>query len=195
LATPTHPSQLPAGLPVPVDDGAAAHLMGALIPDVQLQATDGRMVSLARLGNFRTIVYAYPRTGRPGEPELTPDWDLIPGARGCTPEACGFRDHHNELKLAGAAVFGLSTQSTADQQELVARLHLPFPILSDEDLVLTRAMRLPTFSAADHTLLRRLTLVIRERRVEHVWYPVFPPDLHAERVLQWLIQAGSPRDR
>ena len=92
-------------------------------------------------------------------------------------------------------MFGLSTQSTADQQELVARLHLPFPILSDEDLVLTRAMRLPTFSAADHTLLRRLTLVIRDRRVEHVWYPVFPPDLHAERVLQWLIQAGSPRDR
>jgi peroxiredoxin len=195
LATPTDPSQLPAGLPVPVDDGAAAHLMGALIPDVQLQATDGRLVSLARLGNFRTIVYAYPRTGRPGEPELTPDWDLIPGARGCTPEACGFRDHHNELKAAGAGVLGLSTQSTADQRELVARLHLPFPILSDEDLVLTRAMRLPTFSAADHTLLRRLTLVIRDRRVEHVWYPVFPPDLHAERVLQWLIEAGSPRDR
>ena len=195
MATSTDPSQLPAGLPVPVDDGAAAHLTGALLPDIQLRATDGRLVSLARLGNFRTIVYAYPRTGRPGEPELTPDWDLIPGARGCTPEACGFRDHHNELKAAGADVFGLSTQSTADQQELVARLHLPFPILSDEDLVLTRAMRLPTFSAADHTLLRRLTLVIRERRVEHVWYPVFPPDLHAERVLQWLIQAGSPRDR
>ena len=180
------PSQLPAGLPVPVDDGAAAHLTGALIPDVQLQATDGRLVSLARLGNFRTIVYAYPRTGRPDEPELTADWDSIPGARGCTPEACAFRDHHYELKVAGADVFGLSTQSTAHQQELVARLRLPFPILSDEDLMLTRAMRLPTFSAADHTLLRRLTLVIRDRRVEHVWYPVFPPDLHAERVLEWL---------
>ncbi len=195
MATRADPSQLPAGLPEPVDDGAAAHLTGALIPDIQLQATDGRLVSLARLGNSRTIVYAYPRTGRPGEPELTADWDSIPGARGCTPEACAFRDHHNELKAAGADVFGLSTQSTADQQELVARLHLPFPILSDEDLMLTRAMRLPTFSAADHTLLRRLTLVIRDRRVEHVWYRVFPPDLHAERVLQWLIQAGSPRDR
>jgi len=195
LAAQTDPSQLPAGLPVPVDDGAAAHLIGTLIPDIQLQATDGRLVSLARLGNSRTIVYAYPRTGRPGEPDLTADWDSIPGARGCTPEACAFRDHHDALKAAGAGVFGLSTQSTADQQELVARLHLPFPILSDEDLVLTRAMRLPTFSAADHTLLRRLTLVIRDRRVEHVWYPVFPPDLHAERVLQWLIQAGSPQDR
>jgi len=186
LATQADPSQLPAGLPVPVDDGAAAHLMGALIPDVQLQATDGRLVSLARLGNSRTIVYAYPRTGRPGEPDLTADWDSIPGARGCTPEACAFRDHHNELNAAGAGVFGLSTQSTADQQELVARLHLPFPILTDEALALTRAMRLPTFRAAGHTLLRRLTFVIRDRRVEHVWYPVFPPDLHAERVLEWL---------
>ena len=186
MATQADPSQLPAGLPVPVDDGAAAHLMGALIPDVQLQATDGRLVSLARLGNSRTIVYAYPRTGRPGEPDLTADWDSIPGARGCTPEACAFRDHHYELNAAGAGVFGLSTQSTADQQELVARLHLPFPILTDEALVLTRAMRLPTFRAAGHTLLRRLTFVIRDRRVEHVWYPVFPPDLHAERVLEWL---------
>jgi len=171
---------------VPVDDGAAVHLQGAIVPDVRLRSTDGRLVSLAHLGTFRTIVYAYPRTGRPGEPELTADWDSIPGARGCTPEACAFRDHHSELKAAGADVFGLSTQSTADQQELVARLHLPFPILSDEDLVLTRAMRLPTFSASDHTLLRRLTLVIRDRRVEYVWYPVFPPDLHAERVLEWL---------
>jgi len=186
VATQTDPFQLPAGLPVPVDDGAAAHLMGALIPDVRLQATDGRLVSLARLGNSRTVVYAYPRTGRPGEPELTPDWDSIPGARGCTPEACAFRDHHAALKAAGAGVFGLSTQSIPHQQELVNRLHLPFPVLSDEDLALTQAMRLPTFRAAGQTLLRRLTLVIRDRRVEHVWYPVFPPDLHAERVLEWL---------
>jgi len=176
---------------VPVDDGAAAHLMGALIPDVRLQATDGRLVSLARLGNSRTVVYAYPRTGRPGEPELTPDWDSIPGARGCTPEACAFRDHHAALKAAGAGVFGLSTQSIPHQQELVNRLHLPFPVLSDEDLALTRAMRLPTFRAAGQTLLRRLTLVIRDSRVEHVWYPVFPPDLHAERVLEWLSSRTS----
>ena len=191
MATQTDPSQLPAGLPVPVDDGAAAHLMGALIPDVRLQATDGRLVSLARLGNSRTVVYAYPRTGRPGEPELTPDWDSIPGARGCTPEACAFRDHHAALKAAGAGVFGLSTQSIPHQQELVNRLHLPFPVLSDEDLALTRAMRLPTFRATGQTLLRRLTLVIRDSRVEHVWYPVFPPDLHAERVLEWLSSRTS----
>ena len=191
MATQTDPSQLPAGLPVPVDDGAAAHLMGALIPDVRLQATDGRLVSLARLGNSRTVVYAYPRTGRPGEPELTPDWDSIPGARGCTPEACAFRDHHAALKAAGAGVFGLSTQSIPHQQELVNRLHLPFPVLSDEDLALTQAMRLPTFRAAGQTLLRRLTLVIRDSRVEHVWYPVFPPDLHAERVLEWLSSRTS----
>ena len=191
MATQTDPSQLPAGLPVPVDDGAAAHLMGALIPDVRLQATDGRLVSLARLGNSRTVVYAYPRTGRPGEPELTPDWDSIPGARGCTPEACAFRDHHAAFKAAGAGVFGLSTQSIPHQQELVNRLHLPFPVLSDEDLALTQAMRLPTFRAAGQTLLRRLTLVIRDSRVEHVWYPVFPPDLHAERVLEWLSSRTS----
>lgn len=186
MPTPADPSQLPAGLPVPLDDGAANHLVGALVPDVSLRSTDGRLESLSRLGKARTIVYAYPRTGRPGEPELTSDWDLIPGARGCTPEACAFRDHHDDLKAAGARVFGLSTQSTAHQQELVARLQLPFPVLSDEDLALTRAMRLPTFRAAGQTLLRRLTLVILDGRVEHVWYPVFPPDQHAERVLEWL---------
>jgi peroxiredoxin len=157
-----------------------------MVPDVPLRSTDGRLVSLARLGKSRTVIYAYPRTGRPGEPELTEDWDSIPGARGCTPEACSFRDHHEALKAAGAEVFGLSTQTSADQQELVARLHLPFAVLSDGDLALTHAMRLPTFTVAAQTLLRRLTLVIRERRVEHVWYPVFPPDRHAERVVEWL---------
>jgi peroxiredoxin len=186
MSTPTDPTQLPPGLPVPVDDGAAAHLQGTVVPDVRLQSTDGRLVSLARLGPARTVVYAYPKTGRPGEPELTSDWDLIPGARGCTPEACGFRDHHDDLKAAGADVFGLSTQATADQQELVERLHLPFAVLSDEKLALAHAMRLPTFHVAGHTLLRRLTLVIREGRVERVWYPVFPPDRHAEQVVEWL---------
>ena len=189
MTTSTDPSQLPPGLPAPVDDGAAAHLQGSLVPDVQLRSTNGPLVSLARLGKGRAVVYAYPRTGRPGEPELTDDWDLIPGARGCTPEACGFRDHYAELTAAGANVFGLSTQSTADQEELAARLHLPFPVLSDESLALTQAMRLPTFRAAGQTLLRRLTLVIRDGRVEHVWYPVFPPDRHAGEVLQWLLKA------
>lgn len=179
------PMTLPADLPVPQDDGAAKHLLGSTAPDVALPATEGRNVSLASIAG-RVVVYAYPRTGRPGEAPLVDDWDLIPGARGCTPETCGFRDHHAELKAAGADVFGLSTQDTAYQHELVERLHLPFAILSDANLELTHAWRLPVLDAAGQTLLRRLTFVIRDGRVEHVWYPVFPPDHHAEDVLIWL---------
>jgi peroxiredoxin len=178
--------RLPTNLPVPVDDGAADHLRNSRVPDVSLPATDGRNVNLAKFDGGRVVVYAYPRTGRPGESPLVDDWDLIPGARGCTPETCGFRDHHAELLAAGAEVFGLSTQDTAYQQELVTRLHLPFAILSDADLQLTRAWRLPTFDAAGQTLLKRLTIVIRDGRVEHLWYPVFPPDRHADEVLNWL---------
>lgn len=135
---------------------------------------------------LRTVVYAYPRTGRPDEPSLSDDWDLIPGARGCTPESCAFRDHHGELLAAGACVFGLSTQSSAYQREAVERLRLPFALLSDADLRFTTALALPTFQAAGQTLLRRLTLVLRGGRVEHVFYPVFPPDRHAEEVVAWL---------
>ena len=174
---------LPEDLPQPVDDGAAAHLAGMMLPEVALPATDGRLVSLARLPG-RSVVYAYPRTGEPGKPLPTPDWNQIPGARGCTPQSCSFRDHYAELKGFGAShVFGLSTQSTAYQQELVERLHLPFPILSDEKLELVRAARLPTFEAAGLTLLKRLTLVIDDGRVTRVFYPVFPPDTHAAQVL------------
>jgi peroxiredoxin len=180
------PMTLPADLPVPADDGAADHLWGSRVPDVALPATDGRMISVAEIRGPRVIVYAYPRTGRPGQVALVDDWDLIPGARGCTPETCGFRDHHAEMKAAGAEVFGLSTQDTAYQQELVERLHLPFPILSDAELKLTHAWTLPTFEVAGHTLLRRLTLALRDGEVEHVWYPVFPPDTHAAEVLRWL---------
>ena len=179
------PYTLPDDLPAPVDDGAADHLPGAVVPDIELAATDGGSVSLAALRG-RTVVYAYPRTGRPGEPSLVDDWDLIPGARGCTPETCGFRDHHAELAAAGAAVFGLSTQDTDYQRELAERLALPFAILSDARLALTEALRLPTFEAAGHTLLRRLTLIVRDARIEHVFYPVFPPDRHALDVLAWL---------
>lgn len=186
---------LPDDLPTPVDDGAADHLLGSRVPDIALPATDGRRVSLAAAGAARVVVYAYPRTGRPGEAPLVDDWDAIPGARGCTPETCGFRDHHADLMAAGAEVFGLSTQDTAYQQELVTRLRLPFAILSDATLALTRAWRLPTFEAGGQTLLKRITLVLRDGRVEHLWYPVFPPDRHAEEVLAWLRanaeQAGS----
>ena len=177
---------LPANLPVPIDDGAADHIRGSAVPDIPLRATDGRRVSLAAIRGTRVVVYAYPRTGRPGEAPLVDDWDAIPGARGCTPETCGFRDHHAELQAAGAEVFGLSTQDTAYQQELAARLRLPFAILSDVDLELTRAWKLPAFDVAGQTLLRRFTLVLRESRVEHLWYPVFPPDRHAHEVLTWL---------
>lgn len=172
---------------MPIDDGGARHLIGAALPDLALLATTGTDVRLARAGSLpRTVVYAYPRTGRPGEAPLVEDWDLIPGARGCTPEACAFRDHHAELATAGANVFGLSTQDRAYQQEAAHRLHLPFALLSDLDLRFTRALRLPTFEAAGRTLLKRLTLVIRDAHVEHVFYPVFPPDANAREVLRWL---------
>lgn len=180
------PATLPPDLPVPEDDGACDHLIGLGIPDIALRATSGPLVSLAHSEAERTIVYAYPRTGRPGEPELTDDWDLIPGARGCTPESCGFRDHHAELRALGADVYGLSTQDSDHQRELADRLGLPFAILSDARLELTSALRLPTLEVVGHTLLRRHTLVIADGRIEHVFYPVFPPDRHASEVLAWL---------
>jgi peroxiredoxin len=177
------PYSLPDDLPAPTDDGAADHLPGTPLPPIDLPATDGSRVMLAALLG-RTIVYAYPWTGRPGAPLLVDDWDLIPGARGCTPESCGFRDHHAELLDAGVAgVFGLSTQETAYQREVAERLALPYPILSDEGLRLTRELRLPTLEVAGRTLLRRLTLLVDEGTVERVWYPVFPPDTHAVEVL------------
>jgi peroxiredoxin len=185
------PAVLPANLSRPLDDGAARHLQGMMLPDVSLGATDGRDVSLARLPG-RTIVYAYPRTGEPGKATLTPDWDQIPGARGCTAQSCAFRDHFAELKAAGANdVFGLSTQSAAYQQEMAARLHLPFPVLSDEALALTRAARLPTFEAGGLTLIKRLALILDDGRVTQVFYPVFPPDRNAADVLEWL--QANPR--
>ena len=181
------PGPLPPNLPPPEDDGAAAHLPGARLPALSLPATDGSSVRIDELGRGgRAVVYAYPRTGVPGEPELVPDWDLIPGARGCTQEACGFRDHHAELARAGAEVVGLSTQTTDVQRELVERLHLPFPLLSDAQLELASALRLPTFTVAGEVLLKRLTLVVGGGEIEHVFYPVFPPDRHADEVLRWL---------
>ncbi len=184
----THdPMVLPPGLPEPIDDGATVHLPGMTVPAVALPATDGSDILIGDVGGHRRrVVYAYPRTGRPGEAALVDDWDLIPGARGCTPESCAFRDHHADLGRAGADVVGLSTQDADYQREAVTRLHLPFVLVSDARLRLTRAMHLPTFDVAGHALLKRFTLVIRDGRVEHVFYPVFPPDRHAEEVLRWL---------
>ena len=177
--------QLPPDLPVPVDDGAARHLAGLKVPDVALAATDGSSVNLSRLSG-RTIVYAYPRTGEPGKPAID-GWDAIPGARGCTPQSCAFRDHHAALAELGVAqLFGLSTQDTDYQREAVARLHLPFRLLSDADLRLARALNLPTFTIAGMTLLKRLTLVIDDGVITKVFYPVFPPDRNAEEVIAWL---------
>lgn len=194
------PTQLPANLPRPVDDGAADHLTGMAVPPVALPATTGGTlrVDLVPGGFERLVVYAYPMTGVPGV-ELPEGWDDIPGARGCTPESCGFRDHAAELAAAGAAVMGLSTQSTAYQKEASDRLHLPFSLLSDSGLELTHALRLPSFTidAPRHdgggtkTLLKRLTFVVREGRIEKVFYPIFPPDKHADEVLAWL--GDAPR--
>ncbi|ARZ69947.1 hypothetical protein SMD11_4341 [Streptomyces albireticuli] len=182
--------RLPAGLPVPEDDGAADHLPGLVLPPLELAATDGSTVRLDRLGPGRTVLYLYPLTGRP-DVDLPEGWDAIPGARGCTPEACGFRDHHQELLEAGAErVFGLSSQDSAYQGEVVARLGLPFSMLSDPGLGVAGALGVPTFSAGGVELFRRLTMVVRGGRVEHVFYPVFPPDEHAGQVVEWLRGRG-----
>jgi peroxiredoxin len=177
-------------IPAPQDDGATRHLLGARLPSVPLPATDGSVVDLATL-HGRTVVYVYPRTGRPGIPN--PDgWDLIPGARGCSPQSCSFRDHFAELKNLGIDhLFGLSTQESSYQKEAAERLHLPFPILSDEHLKLTRALRLPTFEADGMQLLKRFTLIVDNGTIEHVFYPVFPPDRSASDVIAWLSVKSS----
>ena len=172
-------------LPAPADDGAARHLPGVRMPSLPLPSTDGGSVDLSALPG-RVVVYAYPRTGRPGV-ENPDGWDLIPGARGCTPQSCSFRDHFAELKGLGVdRLFGLSTQETAYQREAAGRLRLPFAILSDGNLALAVALRLPTFEVDGMTLLKRLTLVIKDGTIEHVFYPVFPPDRNAAEVLEWL---------
>jgi peroxiredoxin len=177
---------LPSDLPKPEDDGAADHLAGMAVPHLALHSTTGEDVALDELGAGRTVLYIYPLTGRPGV-DLPDDWDAIPGARGCTPEACGFRDHHADLEAAGAsAVYGLSSQTTDYQAEFADRLALPFGILSDPGLQLAGALRLPTFTADGRQLYKRLTLILAGGRVEHAFYPIFPPDQHAAEVLDWL---------
>jgi peroxiredoxin len=179
------PDTFPDDLPVPVDDGAADHLRGLAMPDIALPATDGANVSLATRPG-RVVVYVYPRTGEPGK-EPAAEWNAIPGARGCTPQSCSFRDHFAELRDLGVSeVFGLSTQDTAYQREAAERLHLPFALLSDERLALTRAANLPTFDFDGSTLIRRMAFVIDDGRITKVFYPVFPPDRSAGDVADWL---------
>jgi peroxiredoxin len=185
MTTVHNPNVLPADIPAPQDDGGARHLEGLRLPALALPATDGSQVDLSKLAG-RTLVYIYPRTGVPGQ--SPPDgWDQIPGARGCTPQSCSFRDHFAELKRLGVAhLYGLSTQDNAYQREAADRLHLPFPVLSDADLALARTIKLPTFSVAGMTLLKRMALVIDDGVIGKVFYPVFPPDKNAEEVIAWL---------
>jgi peroxiredoxin len=179
------PNQLPDDLPMPVDDGACAHLPDQAMPRLRLASTAGGTVDLAELSAPRTVLYCYPRTGVPGQ-QLPSGWDAIPGARGCTPQSCGFRDHHAELLALGADVYGVSTQPTDYQQEMAARLHLPFAVLSDADCALADALMLPTFIVDGMRLIKRLTLIVRDGRIETVFYPVFPPDRSAATVVEWL---------
>jgi peroxiredoxin len=192
VASAQNPYELPNDLPVPEDDGAAYHLPGMRLPSVPLASTSGEIVDLSALPG-RTVVYCYPMTGRPDR-SLPAGWDEIPGARGCTPQTCSFRDHHAELRSLGASVFGSSTQDTEYQREAATRLHLPFALLSDSDLALAGALGLPTFEVDGMVLLKRLTLVIDEGWIEKVFYPVFPPDRSAEEVVEWLEDPGRVSD-
>jgi peroxiredoxin len=193
-----NPFPLPPNLPVPIDDGAADHLRGIRLPDLELPATIGPPVRLSDLD--RAVIFAYPRTGVPEHPP-GPDWDAIPGARGCTPHSCGFRDLRAEYDAIGVRVLGLSTQSTSFQLEFAQRTHFSFPILSDENLALTRLLRLPTFEfdvasmggGGPSTLLKRMAWYIERGVIRHLWYPVFPSDKNAEDVLAWLRAQKSPR--
>ena len=185
---------LPPDLPVPVDDGAADHLRGAAVPALALQTTSGRVVDLAVLARQPAVLFFYPRTGQAGK-SAGRDWDLIPGARGCTPQSCGFRDLHAEFGALGVTVAGVSTQTTAYQREFVERNHVPFDLLSDAELRLTHALTLPTFEfpvpgIGPSTLIRRMAWYLESGRIAHVWYPVFPPDKNAEVVLAWLRGRG-----
>ena len=181
---------LPKDLPMPQDDGACDHLTGMKLPSLALASTRGRRVDLSTLTGT-TVVYIYPRTGR-SDQELPTGWNAIPGARGCTPQSCAFRDHYQELKALGVSeLFGLSTQETAYQQEAAERLHLPFEILSDGKLEFAQALRLPMFEIDGMRLIKRITLIARDGRIEKVFYPVFPPDRNADEVIEWLTAVGG----
>lgn len=180
---------LPDNLPVPEDDGACDHLTGLALPDVALTATNGDIVNPSQLSG-PLVIYCYPMTGKPGVP-LPDGWDQIPGARGCTPQSCAFRDFYGELTGLGATVYGLSTQTTAYQQEMADRLHLPFAVLSDVELTFSSALGLPTFEAEGKKLLKRVTLIINDGVIEAVHYPVFPSDSDPDWVIAYLEQTSA----
>jgi len=183
---PRHDSvyELPKDLPIPIDDGACNHLRALQVPSIPLMSTAGHVVDLASLSE-RTVTYCYPRTGRP-EQSLPSGWNEIPGARGCTPQSCGFRDHFAELQALKVRLYGLSTQDTDYQKEVVQRLNLPFELLSDSDLAFTRGLRLPTFEVESMILIKRLTLILDDGKISKVFYPIFPPNKNVDEVLEWL---------
>jgi peroxiredoxin len=181
---------LPDDLPVPVDDGGADHLSGLDVPAVELTSTSGGSVDLSAPAQERLVVYIYPRTGTPGEPS-PPGWDEIPGARGCTPQSCAFRDSLAEFSALGASVIGISAQTAAEQAAFAQREHIPFPLLSDSGLALGEALRLPIFEVDGMTLYRRLTFVAEAGHIAKVFYPVFPPDRNAAQALDWLRSQSS----
>ncbi|MFL6018620.1 MAG: peroxiredoxin [Gaiellaceae bacterium] len=179
---------LPPDLPAPVDDGAADHLLGTMLPQLTLESSQG-LVSMRELSRERLVLYVYPRAGRPGRPSL-PGWDGIPGARGCTPQSCAFRDHAADLAELGASVAGLSAQTLDDQVEFAERNHIPYPVIADPELRLGHALRLPTFDVEGVTLYKRITFVAEACAIAKVFYPVFPPDRNAEEVITWLRGRG-----
>ena len=177
-------TDLPKDLPIPVDDGFCNHLLGKSLPSIALSSTQGRYVDLSKIADY-VVIYCYPMTGQPGTP-LPDRWDEIPGARGCTPQSCAFRDHYQELNELGAKVFGLSTQGTEYQMEAKMRLHLPFDLLSDCDLSLASMLKLPMFEVEGKHLVKRATLIAEDGKIVKVFYPVFPPDRNADEVIDWL---------
>ncbi|MCP3973832.1 MAG: redoxin family protein [bacterium] len=184
--------ELPTDLPPPVDDGGADHLLNRQLPTMELAATTGGTIDVAEVGAPWAVLYVYPMTGRPDR-DLPADWEMIPGARGCTPQTCSFRDHQAELSDLGAEIYGISVQSTEYQAEMVERLHVEFPVLADPAMKLGRALDLPTMEAGGMTLYKRLTMIVRGGRVEHVMYPVFPPDRNAADVVEWLRNRIAPK--
>ena len=185
------PYVLPEGLPVPEDDGAADHLVGVSVPRLSLPSSLGD-VGLGELTADRAVIYFYPRTGKPEKP-IPAGWDAIPGARGCTPQSCGFRDHAAQLAMFGARVAGVSAQPLDEQVEFAARTKMPFPIVSDETLALAEALSLPTFDFEGERLYKRLALIAEEQTIVKVFYPVFPPDRNADDVLEWLSENRPAR--
>jgi peroxiredoxin len=175
---------LPPDLPVPVDDGACMHLVGQRLPDLVFTSTIGDSVNLAHISGW-IVVFCYPMTGRP-DTQLPDGWNAIPGARGCTPQACAFREDDHAFQAMQVQVYGLSAQSNNDQREAAHRLHLPFPLLSDPDLQFASALELPTFDIDGLRLYKRQTLIVKDGVIRHNIYPVFPPNQNSADVLAWL---------